>query len=76
MGVCEEEVSLKYLEKSFSVTAGGSKVSDAEWERIFGSEKERKKKLAKAIKDQAARPRTPYPRKCGGGTGDPEVIPK
>jgi hypothetical protein len=66
---------LEYLNKSFSVVAGGSRISDSEWERIFGSEKERKKKLSKAIMDQEAHPRPPQPRRCGGGTGDPEVIP-
>jgi hypothetical protein len=64
---------MKYQQKSFSVPCCEQGVSQADWEAIFGSEEERKAKLAKAIEDQKARPKAPITRKCRGGIGAGKV---
>lgn len=50
-----EAFDLKYLNRRFSVPAAGPKVTQGEWEDIFGSEEERKEKLAKAIEETKER---------------------
>lgn len=59
---------MKYLRKSFSVPASQNMEQD-DWDAIFGTEEERKEKLAKAIAEQKLRPKTPRAMKAGGGTG-------
>ena len=60
---------MKYLRKSFSVPTAPA-CSQDDWDAIFGTEEERKKKLADAIAVQKEGPRKAgRPQKCGGGAG-------
>ena len=57
----------------FSVPVS-EKCTQDDWETIFGTEAERKVKMAKAIEEQEARKRPTKPQKCGGGTDAGKVI--